>query len=78
MTKAQLQKIMKRNKILFFEVEDTIDFIRDLLSFQARELEEMEPYATSTIQRLNEATCEVDKLHDYIECAMNNEKKMEV
>ena len=77
MTKAQLQKIMKRNKILFFEVEDTIDFIRDLLSFQARELEEMEPYATNTIRRLNEAACEVDKLHEYIERVMNHEKNKE-
>lgn len=69
MTKAQFQEIMKRNKILFFEVEDTIDFVNDLLEFQAQELEETEPYATNTIRRLKDAAYEVFCLKDYIEAA---------
>ena len=67
MTKEQLQKIMKRNAILSCEVEDAIDFVNDLLEFQAKELEETESYATNTIRRLKDAAYEVFCLKDYIE-----------
>lgn len=69
MTKAQFQKIMKRNSILPCEVEDAIDFVNDLLEFQAQELEETEPYATNTIRRMKDAAYEVFCLKDYIDDA---------
>lgn len=73
MTKAQLQKIMKRNSILFFEVEDAINFVSDLLEFQANEIEEAEPYATNTIRRLRESAHEVWELQNYVEDVIEEE-----
>lgn len=67
MTKRQIEEIMKRNFILSCEVEDSINFVRDLLELEAEELEEKEPYAKNTINRLKEAAYEVFCLIDYIE-----------
>ena len=67
MTKTQFYDIMKRNGILFFDVEDTINFVNELLEFQAQEIEETEPYATNTIRRLKDAAYEVFCLKDYLE-----------
>ena len=67
MTKMQFYDIMKRNGILLFDVEDTINFVNELLEFQAQEIEATEPYATNTIRRLKDAAYEVFCLKDYLE-----------
>lgn len=65
MTKEKFNEIMKENCILACEVEDAIYFVRDLLESQADELRENEPYATKSIDRLEEAAREVvDLLYD--------------
>ena len=65
MTKEKFNEIMKENCILSCEVEDAIYFVRDLLESQADELRENEPYATKSINRLEEAAREVgDLLYD--------------
>lgn len=65
MTKEKFKEIMKRNGILACEVEDAIYFVRDLLEAQADELKVNEPYATKSINRLEEAAREVgDLLYD--------------
>lgn len=65
MTKEKFKEIMKRNCILDCDVEDAIYFVRDLLESQADELKVNEPYATKSIDRLEEAAREVgDLLYD--------------
>ena len=59
MTKEKFKEIMKRNCILDCDVEDSIYFVRDLLESQADELKVNEPYATKSINRLEEAAREV-------------------
>lgn len=73
MTKAELDKIMKDNYIFPSEVDDAIQFVQDLLEFQADEIEQNEPYATNAIRRLREAAHEVWDLQDYIESALEDE-----
>lgn len=74
MTKTELQKIMSDNCIIECEVYDAIQFVQDLLEFQARELEETEPYATNTIRRLRDSAHEVWNLLDYIEDVKEKEE----
>lgn len=74
MTKAQLKKIMADNYIFDPEVDDAIQFVQDLLEFQAKELEEKEPYAINTIRRLRDAAHEVWELQEYVEDAMEEEE----
>ena len=70
MTKEKFKEIMKENNILACEVEDVIYFVRDLLESQVDELKENEPYATRSIQRIEEAAREVSDLLDYLENVM--------
>ena len=74
MTKADLKKIMSDNYIFDSEVDDAIQFVQDLLEFQAKELEETEPYAFNTIRRLRDGAHEVFCLLDYIEDAREQEE----
>ena len=75
MTKAELDKIMKENYIFPSELDDVIQFVQDLLEFQAKELEKNEPYAVNTIRRLKDAAHEVWGLQEYIENAMEEEEE---
>lgn len=74
MTKTELKKIMSDNYIFESEVDDAIQFVQDLLEFQAKELEVNEPYATNTIRRLYDAAHEVWQLQEYVEDAMEEEE----
>lgn len=67
MTKAQLKKIMEDNYIFNSDWMDAIQFVQDLLEYQADELKENEPYATVTINKLEEAIYEVFSLQSYVE-----------
>lgn len=67
MTKEQLKEIMKRHCIVGCEVEDVIYFVQDLLEFRANELKENEPYATHSVDRLEDAAREVWDLIDYLQ-----------
>ena len=73
MTKSELNKIMKENYIFPSEVDDAIQFVQDLLELRAYELEENEPYAINTINRLREAAHEVWELQEYVEDALEEE-----
>jgi len=75
MKKAELYKIMGENYIFPSEVDDAIQFVQDLLEFQANELEKNEPYATTSIRRLREAAHEVWELQEYVENAMEEEEE---
>ena len=66
MTYAELKEIMDRNMIMECEVNNAIDFVLELLEFQASEIKRNEPYATKTIKRLEDAAYEVYNLEDYI------------
>ena len=74
MTKAELKKIMEDNYIFESEVVDAIQFVQDLLEFQAKELEENEPYATNTIKRLRDSAYEVWNLFEYVEDVREKEE----
>lgn len=74
MTKVELDKIMKENCIFPAEVDDVIQFVQDLLEFQANELEKNEPYATKAIRRLRDAAHEVWELQDYVMDALEGEE----
>lgn len=67
MTKEQLKEIMNRHCIVGCEVEDVIYFVQDLLEFHADELKENEPYATRSIDSLENAAREVWNLVDYLQ-----------
>jgi hypothetical protein len=69
MTKTELYKIMEDNCIFPSEVDDAIQFVRDLLEFHANELEKNEPYAINTIERLRKAAYDVGYLQDYVDDA---------
>ena len=73
MTKAELDKIMKENYIFPSEVDDAIQFVQDLLEFEADEIEKNEPYATNSIRRLRDAAHEVWDLQEYVEDALEGE-----
>jgi hypothetical protein len=74
MTKAELKKIMSDNYVFDSEIDDTIQFVQDLIEFKAKELEKNEPYATNTIRRLKDAAHEVWGLQEYVEDAMEEEE----
>ena len=73
MTKVQLKKIMEDNYIFNSDWMDAIQFVQDLLEFQAGELKEKEPYATVTIRKLEEAIYEVFSLQSYVEDILEEE-----
>ena len=75
MTKAELDKIMKENYIYPPEVDNIIQFVQDLLEFQAKELAEKEPYARNTIHRLRESAHDVWELQAYVEDVFEDEEK---
>ena len=58
---------MNKHCIVGCEVEDVIYFVQDLLEFRADELKENEPYATRSIDRLEDAVREVWDLIDYLQ-----------
>ena len=66
MTKNELKNLQKEYFVLDSEVEDAINFVRDLLEFQAEELKRNEPYATWTINRIEAAAYVVSCLTEYI------------
>lgn len=66
MTKKELTNMQMGYSILDVEVDDAIDFVRNLLEFQAEELKRNEPYATHTINRIEMAAYVVGCLTDYI------------
>ena len=67
MTKVQLKEIMNKHCIVGCEVEDVIYFVQDLLEFQADELKQNEPYATNSINSLENAAGEVWDLIEYLQ-----------
>ena len=69
MKKEKIQQIMYKHNILACDVENAIEFVRDLLEMQATELEENEPYAVRTIDRLWNAARDVIDLLEYVENA---------
>lgn len=73
MTKAELKKIMDENYIFNSDWIDAIQFVQDLLEFEAKELEENEPYAINTIKRLKDSAYEVWQLQEYVEDVMEEE-----
>jgi hypothetical protein len=73
MTKSELKKIMSDNYIFDSEIDDAIQFVQDLLEFQAKELEKNEPYAVNTIRRLRDAAHEVWGLQEYVEDSIEEE-----
>ena len=73
MKKAQLKKIMEDNYIFNSDWMDAIQFVQDLLEFQVDELKENEPYATVTINKLEEAIYEVFSLQSYVEDVLEEE-----
>ena len=73
MTKIELDKIMKENYIFPSELDDVIQFVQDLLEFQANELEQNEPYAINTIRRLRDAAHGVWRLQEYVEETLEEE-----
>jgi len=66
MTKTELKKIMDQHCILECELEDVFEFVSDLLYACRKELKKNEPYATKTIDRLENAEHEVWDLIDYV------------
>lgn len=73
MTKTQLKKIMEDNYIFGTDWMDAIQFVQDLLEHQADELKENEPYATVTINKIEEAIYEVFSLQSYVEDVLEGE-----
>ena len=66
MTKTELKKLMKKYCIVHSELDDVIDFVSELLHRKAKEVEREEPYATNTINKLENASYEVWDLINYI------------
>lgn len=73
MTKVELKKIMDENYIFNSDWMDAIQFVQDLLEFQAKEIEASEFYAVNCIKRLRDAAREVWNLQGYVENVMEEE-----
>ena len=65
MTIKELNEL-KRKYFIYDDVEEMCDFISELLHRRAKEIEKEEPYATNTINRLDNAAYEVWDLINYI------------
>ena len=77
MKKSELKKLMEKYSIEEFEYEDVCDFVSDLLEKIAKELEENEPYATTTIKNYKKASYEAFNLVCYIEEILEGEDEWE-
>ena len=66
MTKIELKKIMDKHCIVECELEDVFEFVSELLYACRKELERDVPYATKSIDRLENAEHEVWDLIDYV------------
>ena len=64
MKKKEIEKIMKDNCILCFEIENAINFVSDMLEALADETEREEPYAINSIKKMREAAREVRDLEN--------------
>lgn len=73
MKKSELKNLMKKYGVEEFEYEDVCDFVSDLLEVMAKELEENEPYATTTIKNYKKASYEAFNLVYYIEEILGGE-----
>ena len=62
MTAAEVKELMDKYYLSVDEVEDSLEFVRDLLEFYAYKLEREVPYATNSIGRLRAAAAEVSSL----------------
>jgi hypothetical protein len=57
---------LKTKYSIYDDIENILDFVSELLSRRAREIEATEPYATRTIDDIDKAAYEVWDLIDYI------------
>lgn len=65
MTIKEFNKL-KKQYCIYDDVAEVFDFVSELLHRRAREIEELEPYATRTINDMDRAACEVYDLIDYV------------
>lgn len=73
MKKSELKELMNKHGIIECELNDVCNFVSELLHRKAREIEQMEPYATKTIAELDKAAYEAFVLIDDIEAIMEGE-----
>ena len=73
MTKNDLKKLMDKHCIVECELEDVIEFVNDLLYARRCEIEKEEPYAVTTMQRIQTAEEETWDLLHYINEIMEDE-----
>lgn len=66
MTRCDLVNITHENLLLDCEVENAIEFVRDMLEFLAEETEKNEPYAVNSIKSMRNAAREVDNLLEIV------------
>ena len=66
MTRAEFEKIKKKYMIFDCDIDDVLSFVEVLLHYQAKEIEEKEPYAWRTVQEIENAAHHVWNLQDYI------------
>ena len=57
---------LKKKYSIYDDIDEVLDFVSELLSRRARDLEKEEPYATRAIDSLDKAAYEVWDLIDYI------------
>ena len=57
---------LKKKYFIYDDIEETFEFVSELLHMIAREIETNEPYATNTIKRLDDAAYEVYNLINYV------------
>lgn len=62
MTSVELKTLMDKYFLSVDEVEDSIEFVRDLLELYVDKLKREEPYAVNTISRLEAAAREVNSI----------------
>ena len=73
MKRTTVDTLMKKYNILAFELDDIFNFVDDLLYEEAKELEQTEPTAWRTIERLKDAAHEVFEMGQTI-AEMGNEE----
>lgn len=62
MTSVELKTLMDKHFLSVDEVEESLEFVRDLLECYADKLKREEPYATNSINRLEAAALEVSSI----------------
>lgn len=67
MKRSELKKLLSKHGLIYYDLEDAIEFVNELLYMRRKEIERDEPYAVNTMNCMESAEHEVWDLLNYVE-----------